>query len=164
MLYRQLGASRTDAGSCFALGTASFGVSDVGAKSGAVDVAAAQRQVDLALEAGVNFIDTADAYGSGASETVLSQVLQGRRDQVVLATKARFPTGTGPTMPARLATTWCRLVRPACGGYGPSTSTSTSSMSGTVKRRWRKRFLPLTSWLAAGRSAMSAVRILPDGR
>ncbi len=95
MRYRQLGASGLKV-SCFGLGTASFGVSDPGAKSGAVDVAAAQRQVDMALEAGVNLIDTADAYGAGGSETVLGQVLQGRRDQVVLATKARFPTGDGP--------------------------------------------------------------------
>ena len=65
-------------------------------KVGAVDVTAARRQVDMALEAGVNFIDTADAYGAGGSETVLGQVLQGRRDRVILATKARFPTGDGP--------------------------------------------------------------------
>ncbi len=95
MLYRQLGASGLRV-SCFALGTASFDVSNANAKSGVVDVAAAQRQVDMALDAGVNFIDTADAYRSGGSETVLSQVLQGRRDRVVLATKARFPTGNGP--------------------------------------------------------------------
>jgi aryl-alcohol dehydrogenase-like predicted oxidoreductase len=95
MVYRQLGASGLRV-SCLALGTASFGVSDGGAKSGVVDVAAGQRQVDIALDVGINFIDTADAYGAGASETVLSQVLQGRRDRVVLATKARFPTGNGP--------------------------------------------------------------------
>jgi aryl-alcohol dehydrogenase-like predicted oxidoreductase len=50
----------------------------------------------MALDAGVNFIDTADAYGSGGSETVLGLVLLGRRDRVILATKARFPTGAGP--------------------------------------------------------------------
>jgi aryl-alcohol dehydrogenase-like predicted oxidoreductase len=95
MLYRQLGASGLRV-SCFALGTASFGVGGSEQKSGVVDVAAAQHQLDMALEAGVNFVDTADAYGAGASETVLSQVLQGRRDRVVLATKARFSTGDGP--------------------------------------------------------------------
>ena len=95
MLYRQLGSSGLRV-SCFALGTASFGVSGPERKSGVVDVAAAQHQLDMALEAGVNLIDTADAYGAGASETVLSQVLQGRRDRVVLATKGRFPVGDGP--------------------------------------------------------------------
>ncbi len=95
MRYRQLGASGLRV-SCLGLGTASFGVADPGAKSGAVDVAAARRQVDMALEAGVNLVDTADAYGAGGSETVLGQILPGRRDQVILATKARFPTGEGP--------------------------------------------------------------------
>ena len=82
--------------SCLALGTASFGAGDRATKSGAVDVSDARRQVDMALEAGVNLIEPAAAYGAGGSETVLGHVLQGRRDRVTLATKARFPTGTGP--------------------------------------------------------------------
>jgi len=82
--------------SCLALGTASFGVSDSGAKSGAVDVAAGQRQVDMALDAGVNFIDTADAYGAGASETVLSQVLQGRRGPGGIGHQGSLPHGQRP--------------------------------------------------------------------
>jgi aryl-alcohol dehydrogenase-like predicted oxidoreductase len=43
--------------------------------------------IDVALELGVNFIDTSDAYGSGYSETLLGKALKGRRDKVVLATK-----------------------------------------------------------------------------
>ena len=43
--------------------------------------------IDAALELGVNFIDTSDAYGAGYSETLLGNVLKGRRDKVVLATK-----------------------------------------------------------------------------
>jgi aryl-alcohol dehydrogenase-like predicted oxidoreductase len=43
--------------------------------------------IDAALELGVNFIDTSDAYGAGYSETLLGQALKGRRDKVVLATK-----------------------------------------------------------------------------
>ncbi len=95
MRYRQLGTSGLRV-SCLALGTASFGAGGPGAKSGVVDIDAARRQVDMALEAGVNFIDTADAYGAGGSETLLGQILPGRRDRLVLATKGRFPTGPGP--------------------------------------------------------------------
>jgi aryl-alcohol dehydrogenase-like predicted oxidoreductase len=94
MLYRQLGTCGLRV-SCLALGTASFG-GDGQAKVGSLDLPAARRQVDMALESGVNLIDTADAYGHGGSETVVGEVLQGRRDRVVLATKARFPTGPGP--------------------------------------------------------------------
>jgi aryl-alcohol dehydrogenase-like predicted oxidoreductase len=43
--------------------------------------------IDTALELGVNFIDTSDAYGAGYSETLLGRVLKGRRDKVILATK-----------------------------------------------------------------------------
>ena len=43
--------------------------------------------IDAALELGVNFIDTSDAYGAGYSETLLGKALKGRRDKVILATK-----------------------------------------------------------------------------
>ena len=53
-----------------------------------IDADATRAVVDAALEAGVTFFDTADVYGNrGGSETILGEVLQGRRDQVVLATK-----------------------------------------------------------------------------
>jgi aryl-alcohol dehydrogenase-like predicted oxidoreductase len=52
--------------------------------------------VDLCLDAGVNLFDTADIYSSGESEEILGQAISGRRDRVLLATKARFPTGEGP--------------------------------------------------------------------
>ncbi|MGH7288021.1 MAG: aldo/keto reductase [Myxococcota bacterium] len=51
------------------------------------------RIVHAALDAGVNFVDTADAYSSGESERILAKALSGRRDRVVLATKCFFPTG-----------------------------------------------------------------------
>ncbi|MEA2198893.1 MAG: hypothetical protein QOJ25_2944 [Solirubrobacteraceae bacterium] len=52
--------------------------------------------VDAALEAGVTFLDTADIYGGrGASETLLGEVLEGRRDEVVLATKFGMDMGDG---------------------------------------------------------------------
>jgi aryl-alcohol dehydrogenase-like predicted oxidoreductase len=60
-----------------------------------VDVAQTRAVVDAALEEGVTFIDTADIYGRGLSEEYLGEVLQGRRDQVVLATKFGMDMGDG---------------------------------------------------------------------
>ncbi len=54
---------------------------------GRLDAAATARVVDAALDAGINFLDTADIYGGTLSEDYLGQALQGRREKVVLATK-----------------------------------------------------------------------------
>jgi aryl-alcohol dehydrogenase-like predicted oxidoreductase len=79
--------------SCFALGTASFGSTDE--RWGALDLPAARRQLDMALDAGVNLIDTANAYGKGASETIVGELLAGRRERALVATKVRFIVGPG---------------------------------------------------------------------
>ncbi|HTX29968.1 MAG TPA: aldo/keto reductase [Solirubrobacteraceae bacterium] len=61
-----------------------------------VDLDGTRAVVDAALDQGVNFLDTADIYGGhGGSEELLGQVLQGRRDQVVLATKFGMDMGDG---------------------------------------------------------------------
>jgi aryl-alcohol dehydrogenase-like predicted oxidoreductase len=60
------------------------------------DEATSARMLDAYLEAGGNFVDTADVYAGGHSEEVLGRLLKGRRDQVVLATKGHFATGDGP--------------------------------------------------------------------
>jgi aryl-alcohol dehydrogenase-like predicted oxidoreductase len=60
-----------------------------------IDLDAARAVVDAALEEGVTFFDTADIYGNGASEEYLGAILQGRRDQVVLATKFGMDMGDG---------------------------------------------------------------------
>ena len=52
--------------------------------------------MDRFLEAGGNFIDTADVYSNGVSEEITGRALKGVRDDVVLATKIRFPMGEGP--------------------------------------------------------------------
>ena len=63
-----------------------------------VDEAAAHRMVHRVLDAGVNLIDTADAYDGGRSEEILGRAIKGRRDEVVIATKCGFgaPGGRGP--------------------------------------------------------------------
>jgi aryl-alcohol dehydrogenase-like predicted oxidoreductase len=60
-----------------------------------IDLAATRTVVDAALDAGVTFLDTADTYGRGLSEEYLGEVLEGRRDQVVLATKFGMDMGDG---------------------------------------------------------------------
>jgi aryl-alcohol dehydrogenase-like predicted oxidoreductase len=65
------------------LGTMTFGDT--------VDAEGAAAMVDAALEAGITHIDTANGYAGGESERMLAQLLQGRRDQVTLATKAGIP-------------------------------------------------------------------------
>jgi aryl-alcohol dehydrogenase-like predicted oxidoreductase len=53
------------------------------------------RIVDVALAGGITFVDTADMYGAGESETIVGKALRGRRDDVVLASKAHFQMGEG---------------------------------------------------------------------
>jgi aryl-alcohol dehydrogenase-like predicted oxidoreductase len=95
MDYRQLGRSGLRV-STLTLGTMTIGGGGVFASVGDVDLAGARRQIDLALDAGVNLIDTADVYSDGVSEEMVGQALVGRRDRVLLATKARMPMGEGP--------------------------------------------------------------------
>jgi aryl-alcohol dehydrogenase-like predicted oxidoreductase len=82
--------------SALGFGAMTFAASDGGwARIGETQGAAAQRQVDLCLEAGINFFDTADGYDAGHSEAILGRCLGARRKDVVVATKAFFPTGQG---------------------------------------------------------------------
>ncbi len=60
------------------------------------DADMSSKMVDVAVERGINFFDTADIYGNGASEELLGRAIQGRRDQLVIATKARGKMGTSP--------------------------------------------------------------------
>jgi aryl-alcohol dehydrogenase-like predicted oxidoreductase len=95
MDYRQLGASGLRV-SALTLGTMTFGGRDRFALVGDTDVAGATRQIDMCLDRGVNFIDTANVYSGGRSEEILGEAIKSRRDRVLLATKARMPMGSGP--------------------------------------------------------------------
>lgn len=81
MQYRTLGRTGIEV-STLCLGTMMFGA------WGNPDPDQCRRILDTALDAGVNFVDTADVYAFGESEEILGRALKGRRDQVVLATKA----------------------------------------------------------------------------
>jgi aryl-alcohol dehydrogenase-like predicted oxidoreductase len=96
MEYRQLGRSGLRL-SRLILGTMTFGGRGNFRAVGDTDLDGARRQIDMALDAGVNVIDTADVYSGGAAEEIVGRALSdGRRDRVLLATKARFPMGPGP--------------------------------------------------------------------
>src|SRR6478672_982947 len=87
MKYRTLGRTGVKV-SPYALGTLMLG-----AEMGNPDHDDSIRIIHKALDAGINLVDTADAYGQGASEVVVGKALKGRRDDVVLATKVSRPMG-----------------------------------------------------------------------
>lgn len=96
MEFRQLGYSGLKVPVlCF--GTATFGGKGVIFQDwGATDVREATRLVDICLEAGCNFFDTADIYSAGVSEEILGEAVKSRRDDVLISTKGTFRCGDGP--------------------------------------------------------------------
>jgi aryl-alcohol dehydrogenase-like predicted oxidoreductase len=79
------------------LGTGTFGGANEFFRAwGNSGIDEAIRLVDICLEAGVNMFDTADIYSDGESEKVLGGAIAGRRDKVLISTKATFKTGPGP--------------------------------------------------------------------
>lgn len=96
MEYRQLGGSGLKVPVlCF--GTGTFGGTNEFFKAwGESDVAEATKLVDICLEAGVTMFDSADIYSGGAAESILGKAIEGRRDKVLISTKATFRSGQGP--------------------------------------------------------------------
>jgi aryl-alcohol dehydrogenase-like predicted oxidoreductase len=96
MEYRKLGHSG------LMIPALSFGAGTFGGNSeffrawGQTDVDEARKLIDVCLDAGVNLFDTADIYSSGLSEQILGKAIEGRRDQVLISTKATFRAGRGP--------------------------------------------------------------------
>ena len=96
MEYRRLG------GSGFKVPELSFGTGTFGGKGeffgawGSTDATEARRMVDVCLDAGLTMFDSADIYSSGAAEEILGEAIRGRRDKVIISTKATFRLGEGP--------------------------------------------------------------------
>ncbi|MBE9603078.1 aldo/keto reductase [Pedobacter sp. MC2016-24] len=96
MEYRQLGASGLQV-PALSFGTATFGGGNDFFKAwGSTQAKEAGRLVDICLDAGVNLFDTADIYSDGLAEEVLGKAIAGKRDQLLLSTKATFTFGKGP--------------------------------------------------------------------
>jgi len=96
MEFRQLGGSGLKV-PALSFGTATFGGGNEFFKEwGNTDVDGARHLIDVCLEAGVNLFDTADVYSDGLAEDILGQAIQGKRDDLLIATKATFRTEAGP--------------------------------------------------------------------
>jgi aryl-alcohol dehydrogenase-like predicted oxidoreductase len=96
MEYRLLGASGFKV-PVLGLGTGTFGgKGPLFSAWGTSDVAEARRLLDICLDAGVNFFDTADVYSDGAAESILGAALKGRRDRAIVSTKITLRSGEEP--------------------------------------------------------------------
>ena len=97
MEYRQLGASGLNV-PVLSFGTATFGGGNEFFKAwGETQLDEAKRLINLCIDAGVNFFDTANVYSRGISEEILGNALEGiARDKVLISTKATFKMGDGP--------------------------------------------------------------------
>ena len=95
MDYRRLGRSglRVPA---LSLGTATFGGGNDFFKAwGSTDASGAARLIDICLDHGLSMFDSADVYSGGLAEEILGQAIKGKRDELLISTKATFPNGEG---------------------------------------------------------------------
>ena len=157
MEYRQLGGSGLKV-PVLSFGTGTFGGGNEFFKAwGASDVAEATRLVDICLEAGLNMFDTADVYSNGLAEEILGKAIKGRRDKVLISTKATFRMGEGPNDvgSSRLSSDASVRGEPAPAGHGlhrylPHARVRRADAGGRdAARRW-------IGWCGAGRCATSA--------
>ena len=104
MEYRRLGKSGLK------ISEIGLGCTDFGSRIGEKESIAVIRQ---ALDAGINFIDTADVYGDGHSEEVIGKAVKGRRSTRLLPPNSVFLTGPGPNDNGPRVHTLFRLSKPA---------------------------------------------------
>ncbi len=96
MEYRQLGRSGLTV-PAFSFGTATFGGGNAFFKEwGDTDAKGATRLVDICLDAGITMFDSADVYSGGLAEDVLGAAIKGRRNKVLISTKATFRFSDAP--------------------------------------------------------------------
>jgi aryl-alcohol dehydrogenase-like predicted oxidoreductase len=96
MEFRRLGHSGFKV-PVLSLGTGTFGgKGEFFQHWGTTDVAEASRLIDICLEHGLNMFDSADIYSAGAAEEILGAAIKGRRDKVIVSTKATFRFGETP--------------------------------------------------------------------
>src|SRR5579884_1711372 len=157
MEYRSLGRTGVRV-SALCLGAMNFG-------DGA-DERETARIVDRFLDAGGNFIDTANVYARGVSEEFTGKALKanGKRDRAFLATKVHGKMGDGPNDWATRATIFSPSARRRFAGCRPTTSTSTRSIARSLTRRSTRHCARSTTLSAPARCAISEHRLLPPGR
>jgi aryl-alcohol dehydrogenase-like predicted oxidoreductase len=106
-----------------------------------------------AVEAGINFFDTADVYSLGVSEEITGKALReyAKMEQVVTGHQGFPAWARGRTWRASRGSTSSRAARLACGGWAWRPSTSTRSTVSIRTRRWRRRYPPWTCWSVQGK-------------
>ena len=95
MEYRKAGRSGLFV-PALTFGTGTFYPAEMDDRTGTTDPVKARRVVDICLEHGLTMFDTATSYGRGHSELFLGEAIRGRRDKVMISTKAGMPSGPGP--------------------------------------------------------------------
>ena len=131
MEYRPLGRTGVQV-SKLCLGTMMFGA------WGNTDHDDSIRIIHRALDAGVNFVDSADVYSAGESEEIVGKALKGRRDEVVLATKFFMPMGEDANRRGgsrRWIMTAVEIVRPGVNLNPADTSYGEQVLQPSLRRR-----------------------------
>jgi aryl-alcohol dehydrogenase-like predicted oxidoreductase len=113
------------------------------------------RMVKVALDNGINFIDTADVYSLGESETLLGNALKGVRQEIVLATKVRLPMSENFNRSGATRVNILREVEGSLKRLQTDSSICTRCTDGTATHRWRRPCGRSTIACATGRSATS---------
>lgn len=139
MEYRQLGGSGFKV-PVLSLGTGTFGgTGDFFRAWGSTGVEEATRLVGICLDAGLNLFDSADVYSAGHAEEILGQAIKGRRDKVLISTKATFRLSDGPNDVGSSRFHFLRSCEAALKLPAPTTLTSSRCTASTQRRRWKKR-------------------------
>jgi aryl-alcohol dehydrogenase-like predicted oxidoreductase len=152
MEYRRLGNSGMIV-SVIGLGTMQFGEAT---NVGRLDQKATTEMIRFALDHGVNFIDTADVYSRGESETLIGNALKGYRENVVLATKVRLPmSDTDFNRSGSTRAKFRAVSKSACAGYRPITSICIRFTVGTATRPSKNRCARWMMWCGRAKPATS---------
>ena len=146
MRYIKLGRTGLDV-SPIALGCMTYGEPDRGHPTWSLTEEESRPLIKQAVEAGINFFDTANMYSQGSSEEIVGRALKdfADRDDVVIATKVRHPMRPAPTVPVCHARRSSPRSTTACAGSAPTTSTSTKSTAWTPRPQSRRRWRPCTT-------------------
>ena len=141
MEYVKLGSTGLDV-SPICVGCMTFGEPDRGPHPWTLSEEESRPLIRAAIEAGINFFDTANVYSAGSSEEIVGRALAeyGSRDELVIATKVHGRMGDGPNRAGCRARRSSPSATPACGGWAWTTSISTRSTAGTPRRRSRRRW------------------------
>jgi diketogulonate reductase-like aldo/keto reductase len=136
----------------FALGTMMLGA------MGNTDHQEGVAMIHSALDAGINFVDTADVYSGGESEEIVGQALKGRRQEVVLATKFALPMDRQANHAGGSARWIKQAVEDSLRRLDTATSTSTRCIGPTTAPTSTTPWPLCPTWSGRGRCASSAAR------